>query len=677
MVIHHVVFEDFGVYGGVQRLDLQMAAQDHYDRPIILFHGKNGVGKTSFVEGIRVALHGPLALGDRVSQKAYHEHLTRRIHRPSNPNASRPIKASVSITFDLVVGGKKVLYEVTRSWHVAGNGLVETVQVLEDGQLPRNVAPENFDPFLRDLVPPAASDLFFFDGEKIERLTNDEGADAILAEAVERLLGLHMVQQLDADLDVYIGRSAEQLGQQDLIRLQEAKEQLECEVADKRLKQSDYSEQEQAWLAAIARQEQELADKGGIYAKEYPILQKRKAKLQEEAQNQRRRLQDLTAGLLPFAAAPSLAQRVLARMDSEALHHQQVLAENILAQRRSDLLDRLAADAVWSDLGIAAVGPDQRQKIINLFSDALSPTSELNNATAEVFLQLSERERSIMQGQLAQALGPIANTFHDAARELDETDADLAKVEEELKMAPSDIILQPVFDTIQHLNAQLHQCREEKQTISEQYGNALFKLEQIKSQLAKAKEKQKQGEKVELAIRAQRAIRLYAHRLRARKVEALERDIVRRFNSLCRKGALLDAAKIDPQSFTITLVRNGELFKRNELSAGEKQLFALSTLWALREVAELPMPVVIDTPMGRLDSEHRLAMLRQFLPKVAHQVILLATDTEVDASVINELIPSVSHGYSMTYQPASGSTLIEPLDLETLFTLEDQVAAHS
>ena len=102
MIIHKVIFEDFGVYAGKQELDLTLTADSLYDRPIILFHGKNGVGKTSFVEGIRIVLHGSLALGDRVSQRAYQEHLKRRIHRPANPNSPRPIEAGITISFELV-----------------------------------------------------------------------------------------------------------------------------------------------------------------------------------------------------------------------------------------------------------------------------------------------------------------------------------------------------------------------------------------------------------------------------------------------------------------------------------------------------------------------------------------------------------------------------------------------
>ncbi|MBI1294996.1 hypothetical protein GC175_08565 [bacterium] len=93
----------------------------------------------------------------------------------------------------------------------------------------------------------------------------------------------------------------------------------------------------------------------------------------------------------------------------------------------------------------------------------------------------------------------------------------------------------------------------------------------------------------------------------------------------------------------------GKPFERRQLSAGENQLFAVATLWALRQVSRRPMPVVIDTPLSRLDSEHRLSMLREFFPHAGHQVIILATDAEVDEAQYEVLEPVISHVYEMNY----------------------------
>lgn len=53
--------------------------------------------------------------------------------------------------------------------------------------------------------------------------------------------------------------------------------------------------------------------------------------------------------------------------------------------------------------------------------------------------------------------------------------------------------------------------------------------------------------------------------------------------------------------------------------------------------------------MGRLDSEHRQAMLTRFFPYAAHQVVLLATDTELDAAAFALVQPAVSHRYRLAF----------------------------
>ena len=59
--------------------------------------------------------------------------------------------------------------------------------------------------------------------------------------------------------------------------------------------------------------------------------------------------------------------------------------------------------------------------------------------------------------------------------------------------------------------------------------------------------------------------------------------------------------------------------------------------------------MVIDTPLGRLDSYHRANLVRDYFPRVSHQVILLSTDTEVDESFYRELSPHISHAFEICY----------------------------
>jgi DNA sulfur modification protein DndD len=76
MILRSIELENFGLYLGRQILDLVPAR----GRPVILFGGKNGAGKTTLLEAVRLALYGRRALGFRVAQSEYEEHLRSRVH---------------------------------------------------------------------------------------------------------------------------------------------------------------------------------------------------------------------------------------------------------------------------------------------------------------------------------------------------------------------------------------------------------------------------------------------------------------------------------------------------------------------------------------------------------------------------------------------------------------------
>ena len=126
---------------------------------------------------------------------------------------------------------------------------------------------------------------------------------------------------------------------------------------------------------------------------------------------------------------------------------------------------------------------------------------------------------------------------------------------------------------------------------------------------------------------------------------------------MVRKNNFVEDVVINPETFEVTLYDKNQIrIQKDELSSGEKQLFAISVLWALAKSSGRELPVIIDTPLGRLDSEHRINLVKHYFPKAAHQVIILSTDTEVDKGLFNELKPSVSHCYHLKYNKTETRT---------------------
>lgn len=679
MILRTVTLTDFGVYGGTHVLDLAPNTDGTFDRPIILFRGKNGVGKTTFVEAVRLALHGSLALGPRVSRKAYEAHLRRRIHRPAGTDFDGPTEAAVEVVLDYVRGGERYTYTVRRTWRSTGVGLVESVSVLEDGEPPNHVAADDYNAFLREIVPTVAGELFFFDGEKIDRLVDDAAADEALGQAVEQLLGLHLVSLLDADLGVYIDRALDRAdrsaSESELADAQALRDELVEEIEELDARGVEAQEALAATHAAIQQKEQDLASEGGAYAEHYEHLKVRKRKLQVEIEATRRRLIEIAGGTLLFAFAPTALRATLRQMEAEAEFRDAQAVRELAERQRRSVESILLDESTYDRLG-TNVAKHKRPKLVQAILDAIRPPEPDVVNPEDVYLHVSDHDRAVFTAWQAEAEGPVAEAVREAVVDFATMEEELKIIEEQLKLTPPDLLLRPIVEALTRLRARREEQEDALDTLLTKAGTARFKLEKAENRLARALDALDADEgadgKVRLARRARRAFEAYARTLRARKVCAFADHLLARFNELSRKERLLDGITIAPDTFAVTLHRDGRAFGRAELSAGEKQLFAVSALWALREVAEAPMPVVIDTPLGRLDSDHRLTMVQTFFPHVSHQVILLATDTEVDSLLAAEIAPAVSHGYQMVFDDETGATIARRFEPDVLLVAQTE-----
>ena len=74
------------------------------------------------------------------------------------------------------------------------------------------------------------------------------------------------------------------------------------------------------------------------------------------------------------------------------------------------------------------------------------------------------------------------------------------------------------------------------------------------------------------------------------------------------------------------------------------------------------LPVVIDTPLGRLDSSHRSNLVERYFPAASHQVILLSTDTEIAKTEIEQLRQqeAIAQQYLLEYSSSKRQTKVYP-----------------
>jgi DNA sulfur modification protein DndD len=156
-----------------------------------------------------------------------------------------------------------------------------------------------------------------------------------------------------------------------------------------------------------------------------------------------------------------------------------------------------------------------------------------------------------------------------------------------------------------------------------------------------------------------------------RRRTQLQELILEAFQVLARKADLVTGLTIDPETMVVRLqTSDGQVVAAQQLSAGERQLLAIAILWGLARASGQPVPVVIDTPLGRLDGVHRRALVERYFPDASHQVILLSTDKEVDADFSEMLGDSVAYRYLIGYNATKKSSSFSRGYFEAVKTAE-------
>jgi len=190
--------------------------------------------------------------------------------------------------------------------------------------------------------------------------------------------------------------------------------------------------------------------------------------------------------------------------------------------------------------------------------------------------------------------------------------------------------------------------------------NEITRKRQAKSELGPVEQK------MELMTRLIGATKEFIDQVTILKAKQLKNEIETILLKLFRKRDL-HRVEFDPSEFALKIYdefgRQVDLTSRSE---GEKQLIALSMIWALTKVSGTNFPFVIDTPLARLDSIHRANLVNRYFTNLSDQVIILTTDTEITKDFVEEIEPFVQKSYLLQYDDVENSTKVS----EGYFTFE-------
>ncbi len=659
MLLKKVILENYGLYAGVVEFDLVPRTDRPKDKPIILFGGKNGAGKTTFLEALKLVLYGKRFLDDRVTKAEYEAFLKGKIHSGGN-SILAPKTSRIAIEFDYVTLGELVTYYVERSWTLnpVSDRVEETLQIFIDGIPEEDVTEEYWKGFIEGIIPERLAQLFFFDGEKIQEIASDDGGNKILADSIKSLLGLDVVEKLKADLIIYKNRElksgsvANDKKQWNLIEseIQNIKNKIaQCLSEDLPSVRTKLKGK----LAEIRRREDELHNEGNLFITRRESLKISRNKLASKVESLEGEIREECEKSFPFSLCPSVSGILQNQLEMEKnLERQTIIREEVISYKT----EILNATSTLNQIDSTTL--KQIEKLIDDLARSRTELSpELKNI--EKIFGVADATTSQINATLQHAKNDSKRTVKKLSLKLQDAIQQLRDVTVEIGKIPDDEQIKPMFEQLAILNQECGVLQKEEDLISKNISRLQENLKTNQRDLDKIIERQTAQDCLGIVDKVQLVLDDYLQKLTRSKIEQLRKSVAEAFNSLSRKGNILEKVEIDPVSFAVILYdHDGNALPKERLSSGEKQLYAVAMLWGLAKTSGRPLPVIVDTPLGRLDSDHRMNLVTNYFPEASHQVILLSTDTEVDQKLFSELKPYVSHCFHLEYDMKSKSTSV-------------------
>ncbi|EOX3959399.1 MULTISPECIES: DNA sulfur modification protein DndD [Vibrio] len=656
MLITKLTLNNFRVFRGVHEIDLRPAPArlskngpiEGTERPIILFGGLNGAGKTSILTAVRLALFGRQSFSQVLSNGEYVDALSELIHKGVGHGGVQD-NASIELEFKYSQNGEENTYKVIRGWK---RGKKDSLCLEKDGVQIPELNYEQCQGFLNELIPTGIADLFFFDGEKIAELAEDESG-SVLKTAVRRLLGLDVIAKLKSDLNIFLKKQGSSALSQSLKEEMDSLDEQRISHERNAEKLRGEADIVDAQIELVSRDilnlENKLSQNGGAWAKTREDEQQKVDSLLKEKVELEKQIRMEMETSLPFALAPNAMQRLQTQIKQE----QQIKKKQNFGNELDSFLETLRSKYPSFDTEMA------QSAIADSFK---AHVGEFDSA--ELLLDISDRQANTIDYQLS-------NLAQESFSRFDEARVRLQKVEEEIDNASNNIARAPEQEQVQELFADVRALDKKKEKLIVEY-HAL--LEEAKRELRQALESARQIQKLhdknkeqsnkdQSISNAQNSILLlekFGEQLTKARVNQLENEFVQSYKKLARKEDLQLSASINPTSFDVELMdEHGIKINRKSMSAGEKQIYAISILEALGRTSGRKLPVIIDTPLGRLDSHHRDKLVENYFPTASHQVVILSTDTEIDRNYTSLIQDDIARTYEICFDGTTKSSTLK------------------
>ncbi len=637
---------NFGIYKGQHNIEL---INQRKKKNITLVGGMNGRGKTTILDAIFLCLYGRKAIEYIVGKKeAYNKVLKDRINKSADDKTTH-VKITMVMDDD-----EDTIISITRSWsqidtRVSSNLIVEK-NGIEDTYLS-----ENWEYYVEELIPYGIAKFFFFDNEKISQIADDDAFDKI-KDSIKSVMGVTTVETLCAHIEKIRKDKNTSLKKSSATALTKESEDLTASIEEIETRIRNLFAQRAALVPELEKTtnkleetEQSFWKKGGNLGLNHDDIIRDQHDLKEKESN----LKEQAIALASNPATPICLCKDLA----VATYNEIMSSEETRAVKYSyPIVSKLYKSLLEEFKGTYSTSTDSYKTLSKLVNSQLKKLeSELGTEAINAITPLA---KSLIEKFISEDISRISTEAINIVSENEKVITALEQLEVHLSSSAEKNDTVKLLNEIKELQAKKTELESEISRCDDQIHSAQFEKEQIERQLNKvllkiasnADTSDDNVRIIEYSTMTLDVMHEFVHRLQTQKVDILEKNITSCFKYLAQKQAIITSIAIDPESLDITLKDyKGGILLKDQLSAGEKQMFAISILWGLALSSGYKLPVIIDTPMARLDSAHRSNFINKYLPKASSQVIVLSTDEEINGKYLEDIKEYVNKAYTLIY----------------------------
>lgn len=639
MIIKKLTLHNFGVYAGTNSFIF------HGKKPVVLIGGLNGRGKTTFLDAVLLALYGSNSFAYIESNyKSYGQYLRSFVN-------ANDTSFTTYIELEFVLNTKEPeVYLIHREWDALTKRTHEKIYVRRNAREDKFLA-SNWSLFIENMLPSALSNFFFFDGEKIAELAVDSTSEG-LRESIRSMLGLTVLDQLDKDVHRTIrkiGKFAVSAKEEaELEKLRKNKEKVEQNISIANKKAEELMKQKEEIRRALETAHNEYVLQGGDIVEQQQELFQKRAVINAKKEQNKENLLNAAATELPFA----LVKDLLIDINTQGIIE------------RDSNVDLKALERFESLYKIFAEQHEIREDLSE-FSDFVH--SQLEDRNSDRIYNLSDRNLNLVDDLVNRRIQEVINYSLTQIKEKEDLQRSSDEIDSYLAVDINENEIRKVYKKIKSLEQKEINLEIKLEDNRQKINSLEWELQKASSEYSKYAElilSKLEGQDDSQRVMKYSKIALnileeYTTRLQSEKTRILALTITECYHKLANKQNLIEEIIMDPKTLDIIYLNKEEKeVPKESLSAGEKQLMVIAILWALAICSKKKLPVIIDTPLSRLDSEHRSALITTYFPNASEQTIILSTDSEIDSTYYDMMKDSVGDEFTLNYDDESRSTSI-------------------